>query len=230
VLEPYKIYWEHKEVYNRILNRPMFKLGGDLIDARGTGITSGLDTPRQPYGFGEEVEKLSETIQVSPEQRRSNAMSAITSGFLNPKARTVGEAMYHTNLARESGIQPLEARVAEQKFELSKMPLEKTMAEDVARAGIAETAIKTRVKILSAAMKIKNDWESDPANEGKNFIKDYPGYRDWEWQIVQATEGKITTLNEARQTALQLLMGAGDTRRTNTENGRFFHGSSTWKS
>ena len=34
-------------MYNRILNRPMFKLGGDLIDAQGTGITSGLDAPRQ---------------------------------------------------------------------------------------------------------------------------------------------------------------------------------------
>jgi len=133
-------------MYNRILNRPMFKLGGDLIDAQGTGITSGLDAPRQPYVFGEEVEKVSETIQVSPEQRRSNAMSAITSGFLHPDARTVGEAMYHTNIARESGIEPLEARVAEQKFELSKMPLEKTMAEDVARAGILKPQLKLELK------------------------------------------------------------------------------------
>ena len=56
----------------------MFKLGGDLINAQGTGITSGLDAPRQRYQFGEEVEKVSETIQVTPEQRRRNAMSAIT--------------------------------------------------------------------------------------------------------------------------------------------------------
>ena len=63
------------------------------MDAQGPGITSGLDTPRQRYQFGEEVEKLSETIEVSPEQRRSNALDAITSGFLNPKARTMGEAL-----------------------------------------------------------------------------------------------------------------------------------------
>ena len=36
-------------MYNRILNRPMFKLGGDTVDAQGTGITSGLDAPRQGY-------------------------------------------------------------------------------------------------------------------------------------------------------------------------------------
>ena len=27
----------------------MFKLGGDTVDAQGTGITSGLDAPRQGY-------------------------------------------------------------------------------------------------------------------------------------------------------------------------------------
>jgi hypothetical protein len=190
-------------MYNRILNRPMFKLGGDLIDAQGTGITSGLDAPRQPYVFGEEVEKVSETIQVTPEQRRSNAMSAITSGFLNPDAKTVGEAVYHTNLARKAGIEPLEASVAERKFELSKMPLERKMAMDVAKAGIAETATQTRAKILTAALKEKNDWEI--ANPGEDF-RQSDGYGDWEFQIIQATNGKITTKSEARQTAIEILM------------------------
>ena len=39
-------------MYNRILNRPMFKLGGKTNDAQGTGITSGLDTPRNNYYGG----------------------------------------------------------------------------------------------------------------------------------------------------------------------------------
>jgi hypothetical protein len=39
-------------MYNRILNRPMFKLGGDTVTAQGTGITSGLDTPRNNYVDG----------------------------------------------------------------------------------------------------------------------------------------------------------------------------------
>ena len=134
-------------MYNRILNRPMFKLGGDTVHAQGTGITSGLDAPRQRYEFAGDVEKLSETIQVTPEQRKRNAMNAITSGFLKPESRTMGEALYHTNIALEAGIKPLEASVAEQKFERSKRPLEKTMAEDVARAGIPESATRTRANI-----------------------------------------------------------------------------------
>ena len=39
----------------RILNRPMFKRGGDVMDAKGTGITSGLDTPRHGYHRGRVV-------------------------------------------------------------------------------------------------------------------------------------------------------------------------------
>jgi len=190
-------------MYNRILNRPMFKLGGDLINAQGTGITSGLDAPRQRYEFAGDVEKLSETIQVTPEERRRNAMSAITSGFLNPKARTVGEAVYHTNLARESGIQPLEARVAEQKFELSKMPLERTAAIDVAKAGIGETATRTRANILNQAILKRKRWES--ANPDKDF-RNSSDFLDYENQIIIATQGKITTLGEARATALELML------------------------
>ena len=190
-------------MYNRVLNRPMFKRGGDVMDAQGTGITSGLDTPRQRYEFGEEVEKLSETIRVTPEQRRSNALDAITSGFLNPKARTMGEALYYTNAARKAGIEPLEATVSERKFELDKLPLEKTMAEDVARAGIPESATRTRANILNQAILKRKQWES------KNPQGDYrtsPEYSDYENQIIIATQGKTTTLGEARATALELML------------------------
>ena len=190
-------------MYNRVLNRPMFKRGGDVMDAQGTGITSGLDTPRQRYEFGEEVEKLSETIRVTPEERRSNALDAITSGFLNPKARTMGEALYYTNAARKAGIEPLEASVTERKFELDKMPLEKTMAEDVAKAGIPESATRTRANILNQAILKRKQWES------KNPQGDYrtsPEYSDYENQIIIATQGKTTTLGEARATALELML------------------------
>jgi len=190
-------------MYNRVLNRPMFKRGGDVMDAQGTGITSGLDTRRQRYQFGEEVEKLSETIRVTPEQRRSNALDAITSGFLHPKARTMGEALYYTNAARRGGIEPLEAAVAERKFELDKMPLEKTMAEDVAKAGIPESATRTRANILNQAILKRKQWES------KNPQGDYrtsPEYSDYENQIIIATQGKTTTLGEARATALELML------------------------
>ena len=181
----------------------MFKLGGTTIDAQGTGITSGLDAPRQRYEFAGDVEQLSETIQVTPDQRRRNAMSAITSGFLNPESRTMGEALYHTNIAREAGIKPLEASVAEQKFELSKMPLEKTMAEDIARAGIPESATRTRANILNQAILKRKQWESQ--NPQGDF-RTSPEYRDYENQIIIATQGKTTTLGEARATALELML------------------------
>ena len=39
-------------MYNRILKRPMFKRGGMGYSAQGTGITSGMDTPRPRYYGG----------------------------------------------------------------------------------------------------------------------------------------------------------------------------------
>ena len=60
-------------MYNRILKRPMFKMGGRSYQAQGTGITSGLDTPKRglvdgPGGYaGEErLEEISkEKINVT---------------------------------------------------------------------------------------------------------------------------------------------------------------------
>jgi len=152
-------------MYNRVLNRPMFKRGGDVMDAQGTGITSGLDTPRQRYEFAGDVEKLSETIRVSPEQRRSNAMDAITSGFLNPKARTVGEGIYYTNLARKGGIEPLEAAVAERKFELDKMPHERTMAIDVTKAGVRQLDVHAKRAISDEADQLLSKARTDYAGK-----------------------------------------------------------------
>ena len=60
-------------MYNRILNRPMFKRGGDVMDAKGTGITSGLDTPRHGYhrgrvvrpgGYNGEMEDIETNIDI----------------------------------------------------------------------------------------------------------------------------------------------------------------------
>ena len=150
-------------MYNRILNRPMFKRGGDVIDSQGSGITSGLDTPRSNYlgggtigggtihgnpignrtGFDEpsllprkqpEITPLEQLrynarrkaadTEVTSEQYSSNALDAFASGFLNPKARTMGEALFYTNEARKAGIKPLEEKAAERKFEFEKIPLE----------------------------------------------------------------------------------------------------------
>ena len=52
-------------MYNRILKRPMFKMGGRSYSAQGTGITSGLDTPKRglvdgPGGYSGDEERLKE--------------------------------------------------------------------------------------------------------------------------------------------------------------------------
>ena len=52
-------------MYNRILKRPMFKMGGRSYQAQGTGITSGLDTPKRglvdgPGGYAGDEERLKE--------------------------------------------------------------------------------------------------------------------------------------------------------------------------
>jgi len=50
-------------MYNRILKRPMFKRGGPSYQAQGTGITSGLDTPRRglvqhPGGYAGDTREI----------------------------------------------------------------------------------------------------------------------------------------------------------------------------
>ena len=120
----------------------MFKLGGDTIDAQGTGITSGLDTPRNNYfgggtigggmihgnpignrtGFQEPTlsEQLSGIDVGVPEATRKRAFwSGIGQGFgSNPK--TLGEALSGSVAARDQILGPEEAAAAKRKFELEK--------------------------------------------------------------------------------------------------------------
>ena len=107
----------------------MFKLGGKTNDAQGTGITSGLDVPRQRYAEDGFVEKLS-AIDVSvPESTRKRAFwSGIGQGFgSNP--RTLGEALNRTVAARDQILDPAEAAASKRKFEIDvagvKMPYER---------------------------------------------------------------------------------------------------------
>ena len=228
-------------MYNRILNRPMFKLGGKTNDAQGTGITSGLDTPRNNYVGGGTIgggaftgtpmgdrtgfqnilpvpkpevpfEALVRTarnkIKVDPKDYRQATWAGVGAGFGDPSTKTLSEALFKANMAREAGIQPLEASVAERKFELDKMPFELEMGEKIAKAGIAETATQTRERNLNRATTMKKEWED--ANPGEDFMAS-ENYGDWENLIILATQGKITTLSEARQTALDILIDDGET-------------------
>ena len=92
-------------MYNRILKRPMFKMGGRSYSAQGTGITSGLDTPKRglvdgPGGYaGEErlTEIAEEKINVT-QPRESEGMRVLRSfgEYANPynergEALTIGQ-------------------------------------------------------------------------------------------------------------------------------------------
>jgi len=95
-------------MYNRILKRPMFNMGGRTYQAQGTGITSGLDTPKRglvdgPGGYaGEErlTEIAEEKINVT-QPRESEGMRILRSfgEYANPykadgTAKTSGEMGY----------------------------------------------------------------------------------------------------------------------------------------
>jgi len=141
-------------MYNRILNRPMFKLGGDTVTAQGTGITSGLDTPRNNYYGGGTIgggrihgnpmgnrtgfdnptlsEQLSAIDVGVPESTRKRAFwSGIGQGFSN--ADTLGEALSGAVKGQEAILGPAEAKAGERKFELEKIgviaPYERETAE-----------------------------------------------------------------------------------------------------
>ena len=151
-------------MYNRILNRPMFKLGGKTVDAQGTGITSGLDTPRSNYlGGGRTIgggaftgtpmgnrtgfQNIYESIDVSvPESTRKRAFwSGIGQGFgSNP--RTLGEALNRTVGARDQILGPAEAAAAERQFELDKGGIEKAYDRETAEL-ITELEGKVDIKV-----------------------------------------------------------------------------------
>ena len=98
----------------------MFKLGGKTNDAQGTGITSGLDAPRQGYADKSLVEQLSAIDVGVPESTRKRAFwSGIGQGFgSNP--RTLGEALNTAVGARDQILGPAEEKAAERGFELEK--------------------------------------------------------------------------------------------------------------
>ena len=142
-------------MYNRILNRPMFKRGGDVIDSQGTGITSGLDTPRNNYagggrtigggaftgtplgnrtGFAEIKENIFEGIDVSvPQSTKDRAFwSGIGAGFGDPSSKTLGEMLWKSRAAQDAIIGPAEASAAQRKFDLQKGGIEKEFDRETA--------------------------------------------------------------------------------------------------
>jgi len=176
-------------MYNRILNRPMFKLGGKTNDAQGTGITSGLDTPRNNYVGGgtigggmihgnpmgnrtgfQEPKTLSEQfseidVSVSPETKKRAFWSGIGEGFSN--ARTLGEALSGAVKGQEAILGPAEATAGTRKFELEKMGVEKTFDRESAVI-IQQMDDKTKIE----AAKIANNPENTATGIKLKTLKD----------------------------------------------------------
>ena len=137
-------------MYNKILNRTMFKRGGDVMDAQGTGITSGLDTPRRRYNegiFGE--------IDVSvPESTRKRAFwTGIGEGFSN--ARTLGEALSGAVVGQEKILGPAETASATRGFELQKLGVEKEFDRESATI-IQGMDDKTKIEVAKIANNPEN--------------------------------------------------------------------------
>ena len=115
-------------MYNRILRRPMFKRGGASHQAQGTGITSGLDTPRRglvkhPGGYAgfEEAITESETTNVLPgDMHNTGFMRGVaTMGAFDPNnPRTIGQMIYDASTAKNKYIDPLEAAKKDRDIEL----------------------------------------------------------------------------------------------------------------
>ena len=199
-------------MYNRILNRPMFKLGGDTADAQGTGITSGLDTPRNNYvgggtigggaftgtpmgdrtgfkniyperrpepSFLDKIRAARNKLKVDPSDYRQATWEGIAGGFGDPKTKTLSEAVWKSNMMRKEGIKPLEASVAERKFELDKMPFELEMGVKVAEAGQRQLDVHAKKTISEEAATLL-----------KQALIDYK-----ESEIPQHIQDKIKALN-----------------------------------
>jgi len=123
----------------------MFKRGGDVMDAKGTGITSGLDTPRQGYAneaghvkkkpswedietsmlslrgkLGRNIDTLREENIVTPEQKSSAFWEGI-SQFGG--AKTLSEAVMRGVEAQSKAIKPYEEAVAKKGLMLDELGL-----------------------------------------------------------------------------------------------------------
>jgi hypothetical protein len=134
-------------MYNRILNRPMFKRGGDVMDAKGTGITSGLDNPRQGYHRGRVVrpggydgdikwEDIQKNIDIESGKYATNIDIQKEANIVTPEqkskafwtgvsqfggAKTLSEAVMRGVDAQSKAIKPYEEAVAKKDLMLTQL-------------------------------------------------------------------------------------------------------------
>ncbi len=161
-------------MYNRILKRPMFKMGGRSYSAQGTGITSGLDTPRRglvqyPGGYAGEEDRLTEIgeekIQIT-EPRLSNVDQIIKSFgvYASPykadgTAKTSGEMGYEQ--AQNITAERDEQKNLEDLAALSNLEAEEAqIRKDLDRDADQENALEIQQLINSKKIEIDKQYQA----------------------------------------------------------------------
>jgi len=125
----------------------MFKRGGDVMDAKGTGITSGLDTPRQGYHRGRVVrpggykgdikwEDIQKNIDIESGKYATNIDIQKEANIVTPEqkskafwtgisqfggAKTLSEAVMRGVDAQSKAIKPYEEAVAKKDLMLTQL-------------------------------------------------------------------------------------------------------------
>jgi len=204
----------------------MFKLGGKTNDAQGTGITSGLDVPRQGYAENSFVEKLSEIDVSVPASTRKRAFwTGIGQGFSN--ADTLGEALSGAVTARDQILGPAEAAAEARRFELEKLGHEKEFDRETAQqitqveantdirvAQIAAESTATAQRIKQLNLQFSKDGvvdRSDPAYQ-RNLNEIIRGFSTTEsankLMIAIINSGLATNETDALKMALKMILGA----------------------
>ena len=196
-------------MYNRILNRPMFKRGGDVMDAKGTGITSGLDTPRQGYHRGRVVrpggykgdikwQDIQKNIDIESGKYATNIDIQKEANIVTPEqkskafwtgisqfggAKTLSEAVMRGVDAQSKAIKPYEEAVAKKDLMLTQLGGEAELSMNL-------KGIDSQTQFVLQNLNDKNRLAVQQlANEGKEM---YQRIKIIEEKYTDA-DGKINT-------------------------------------
>jgi hypothetical protein len=160
-------------MYNRILKRPMFKMGGRSYSAQGTGITSGLDTPKRglvdgPGGYAGE-ERLTEIAEekINITQPRVSEADRIIRSFgvyANPY-NDQGEAMTSGQLGYKQAKNITAERDEQKNLEdlaaLSNLEAEETqIRKDLDRDADQADALEIQTLINSKKIEIDKQYQA----------------------------------------------------------------------
>jgi hypothetical protein len=214
-------------MYNRILKRPMFKRGGMGYSAQGTGITSGLDTPRRglvqhPGGYaGKTLEELAIEKEEIFAPKKGEWLSDVIGSFGaygNPykedgTAKTIGEMGYDQaqNITKVRTDRENERKLAAlSNVEAQEAAIAKKAEEDAAMARTEKSVWGSmEAAKINANRKLEVDRQQEMIQEAEllyqELLKEYitadkipPEKRaQYENLMIVATKGKYMTYAEA---------------------------------